>query len=73
VRHDTEAATHRRSDVRESNRALLGETGQRDKVASVVPLTGDASDRRYFRFCCAASAPGPRVHPGALEFDRCRS
>ena len=27
----------------------LGRNGQRDRGVRVVPLTGDASDRRYFR------------------------
>jgi len=59
------------SDVRDRIERFLGETGQRDKVASVVPLTGDASDRRYFRILLRGAPPQVlAVHPGALEFDR---
>jgi N-acetylmuramate 1-kinase len=39
--------------------------------AKVVPLTGDASDRRYFRILTRDDSPQVlAVHPGAIEFDR---
>jgi len=39
--------------------------------AKVVPLTGDASDRRYFRILTRDDSPQVlAVHPGAIDFDR---
>ena len=59
------------SDVRDRIDRFLEGTGQREQVASVVPLTGDASDRRYFRILLRGAATQVlAVHPGALEFDR---
>src|SRR5690349_12211030 len=38
--------------------------------AKVVPLTGDASDRRYFRILARDEAPQVlAVHPGAINFE----
>ena len=38
--------------------------------AKVVPLTGDASDRRYFRILIRDEAPQVlAVHPGPIDFD----
>jgi aminoglycoside/choline kinase family phosphotransferase len=38
--------------------------------AKVVPLTGDASDRRYFRILTRDGSPQVlAVHPGPIEFD----
>jgi N-acetylmuramate 1-kinase len=39
--------------------------------AKVVPLTGDASDRRYFRIMTHDGSPQVlAVHPGSIEFDK---
>src|ERR1041385_7207592 len=39
--------------------------------AKVVPLTGDASDRRYFRILTHDGSPQVlAVHPGAIAFDK---
>jgi aminoglycoside/choline kinase family phosphotransferase len=58
-------------DARERIASFLGETGQTADVASVVPLTGDASDRRYFRILLRRSSPQVLcVHAGAIEFER---
>ena len=77
-----ERRTH--DDVRERIDAFLRETGLADRGAKVVPLTGDASDRRYFRVLIPDSRSGDRehrrgvqhepsqviaVHPGSIEFD----
>jgi aminoglycoside/choline kinase family phosphotransferase len=56
------------TDVRARIDQFLAETGH--EGARVVPLTGDASDRRYFRILLR---DGPTqvlaVHPGAIAFD----
>jgi aminoglycoside/choline kinase family phosphotransferase len=58
------------SDVRERIDRFLGETGMSAGSPTVVPLTGDASDRRYFR---VLGRNGSRqvlaVHPGPIDFD----
>jgi len=50
---------------------FLAETGLASRNPRVVPLTGDASDRRYFRVLLR---DGPSqvlaVHPQAIEFER---
>ncbi len=47
---------------------FLSDTGLRD--AKVVPLTGDASDRRYFRILVPNDASQVlAVHPGPVDFD----
>jgi aminoglycoside/choline kinase family phosphotransferase len=57
------------SDLRERIDQYLGESGLAGRGARVVPLTGDASDRRYFRIL---AADGPSVvlalHAGPIEF-----
>jgi aminoglycoside/choline kinase family phosphotransferase len=46
----------------------LRETGLADRQARVVPLTGDASDRRYFRVITADGDPFVlAVHAGPIE------
>ena len=57
------------ADIRERIDAFLAGSGITG--ARVVPLTGDASDRRYFRVL-VRDAPSQvlAVHPGAIEFDR---
>ncbi len=65
-----ERRTHDGSDVRTRIDQFLGETGLSARGAKVVPLTGDASDRRYFRVLLR-NEPSQvlAVHPGAIEFD----
>jgi aminoglycoside/choline kinase family phosphotransferase len=56
-------------DVRERIDAFLASTGLGERGARVVPLTGDASDRRYFRVL-VRDEPSQvlAVHPGAIDF-----
>jgi aminoglycoside/choline kinase family phosphotransferase len=66
-------------DVQTRISRFLEHTGLASTGAKVVPLTGDASDRRYFRvFTPASGEAGPErsrgtqvlaVHPGAVEFE----
>lgn len=57
-------------EARERIDRFLAETGLRPRDAKVVPLTGDASDRRYFRVLLR-DAPSQvlAVYPGPLAFD----
>src|ERR1044071_2056353 len=58
-------------DVRARIDTYLASTGLNARGAKVVPLTGDASDRRYFRVLLRDDAPQVlAVHPGAIEFDK---
>ena len=59
------------SDVRTRIDRFLAETGVAAQVATVVPLTGDASDRKYFRVLMR-NAPTQvlAVHPQAIDFER---
>jgi aminoglycoside/choline kinase family phosphotransferase len=64
------------SDTRARIDRFLAETGRAQRGAKVVPLTGDASDRRYFRILLPAdSRPGHEpsqvlaVHPGPVAFE----
>jgi aminoglycoside/choline kinase family phosphotransferase len=57
-------------DVRERIDAFLGETGLAGRGAKVVPLTGDASDRRYFRVLVPHEPSQVlAVQPGPIEFE----
>jgi aminoglycoside/choline kinase family phosphotransferase len=48
---------------------FLDEEGLSGRVVSVVPLTGDASDRRYFRVNVRGADPHVlAVHPGPIDF-----
>ena len=59
------------SDLRERIDTFLNDTGLTAQVASVVPLTGDASDRRYYRILLrGAPSQVLAVHPGPIEFAR---
>jgi aminoglycoside/choline kinase family phosphotransferase len=59
------------TDVRERIDRFLAESGLAGLGARVVPLTGDASDRRYFRVLIRDQPSQVlAVHPGAIEFDR---
>ena len=59
------------SDLKQRIDSFLTETGLTQKGASVVPLTGDASDRRYYRILLkGAPSQVLAVHPGPIEFAR---
>jgi aminoglycoside/choline kinase family phosphotransferase len=59
----------RTSDDRVRIDQYLSETGLNAQGAKVVPLTGDASDRRYFRVLLRDEASQVlAVHPGPIEF-----
>ena len=56
-------------DVRDRIDKYLASTGLNTRGAKVVPLTGDASDRRYFRVLLRDESPQVlAVHPGAIDF-----
>src|SRR5688572_22119142 len=57
-------------DVRGRIGQFLRETGLAARGARVVPLSGDASDRRYFRILLRQDPSQVlAVHPAAIEFD----
>jgi hypothetical protein len=57
------------TDVRDRIDRYLRESGLTDLRARVVPLTGDASDRKYFRIIPAEGAPLVlALHAGPIEF-----
>src|SRR5258705_3453473 len=56
-------------DVRDRIDRYLASTGLTTRVVKVVPLTGDASDRRYFRVLLRDEpAQVLAVHPGPIDF-----
>jgi aminoglycoside/choline kinase family phosphotransferase len=58
-------------DVETRIRAYLSGQGLAPRVLSVLPLTGDASDRRYFRVRLErAPSVVLAVHAGAIEFEQ---
>ena len=58
-----------RGDARERIDAYLTSAGLRGGVVTVVPLTGDASDRRYVRVLIRDQPSQVlAVHPGPIEF-----
>src|SRR5262245_25062997 len=58
-------------DLRDRINRFLEETGVAARGVTVVPLTGDASDRRYYRVLGRGDAPQVlAVHPGPIEFER---
>ena len=66
----TERRTSDAADARTRIHQFLDETGLLEKRATVVPLTGDASDRRYFRVLLpGAPSQVLAVHPGPIAFD----
>jgi hypothetical protein len=69
-RMTTERRTADGADARTRIDELLDQTGLRQQGAKVVPLSGDASDRRYFRVLLR-DAPSQvlAVHPGPVAFD----
>jgi N-acetylmuramate 1-kinase len=66
----TDRRTNDSTDVRTRIDQFLDETGLATRGAKVVPLTGDAGDRRYFRVLLR-NEPSQvlAVHPGAMAFD----
>lgn len=57
-------------DTRDRIRAFLTGSSPGGHEAKVVPLTGDASDRRYFRVLFRDEVPRVlAVHPGPIDFD----
>src|SRR5215212_10471380 len=66
--------TDRRSadgtDIRDRINRYLDDADLSDRTARVVPLTGDASDRRYFRVLLRDEPSQViAVQPGAIEFE----
>ena len=58
------------NDVRTRIDRFIAGSGLRDRGAKVVPLTGDASERRYFRLLLADGPPQVlAVHPGPIDFE----
>ncbi len=58
------------TDVRDRINRYLDDAGLSDQTARVVPLTGDASDRRYFRVLLRDEpSQVMAVQPGPIEFD----
>jgi hypothetical protein len=65
----TESRTAEGIRLRERIDAFLRESGLGDRTARVVPLTGDASDRKYFRIIPPKSAPIVlALHAGPIDF-----
>jgi len=57
------------TQLRDRIEQYLRESGLADRDARVVPLTGDASDRRYFRVIPTAARPIVlALHAGRIEF-----
>jgi N-acetylmuramate 1-kinase len=66
----TDQRTAEGTDVRERIAHYLDDAGLADRTARVVPLTGDASDRRYFRVLLRDEPSQViAVQPGAIEFE----
>jgi len=58
------------ADARTRIDQFLTDTGHRQNGVTVVPLTGDASDRQYFRVLLRdAASQVLAVHPGPIAFD----
>jgi aminoglycoside/choline kinase family phosphotransferase len=66
----TDQRTAEGTDVRDRIAHYLDDAGLADRTARVVPLTGDASDRRYFRVLLRDEPSQViAVQPGAIEFE----
>jgi aminoglycoside/choline kinase family phosphotransferase len=66
----TDRRTADGTDVRDRIARYLDDTGLSDRTARVVPLTGDASDRRYFRVLLRDEPSQViAVQPGPIEFE----
>jgi aminoglycoside/choline kinase family phosphotransferase len=66
----TDRRTTDGADARTRIDQFIDETGLRHRGAKVVPLSGDASDRRYFRVLLRdAPSQVVAVHPGPVAFD----
>src|SRR5690348_7878080 len=58
------------ADARARIDIFIAEKGLREREAKVIPLTGDASDRKYFRLLLRDEPTQVlAVHPGAIDFD----
>src|SRR5215212_10018744 len=58
------------TDVRTRIDLFLSQTGLAQRGASLVALSGDASDRRYFRVLVPQDASQVlAVHPGPIDFE----
>jgi N-acetylmuramate 1-kinase len=67
----TERRTSDGTDVRERLDRFMVESGLASPDARIVPLTGDASDRRYFRLLLRDEPSQVlAVHPGPIAFDQ---
>src|SRR5206468_9737752 len=67
----SEQQTAESLDIRDRVDRYLGHSGLVTGSARVVPLTGDASDRKYFRIIPAdGAAIVLAVHAGPIEFSR---
>jgi aminoglycoside/choline kinase family phosphotransferase len=67
----TEQPTAETLEVLDRVDHFLSDSGLATGTPRVVPLTGDASDRKYFRVISTAGAPIVlAVHAGAFEFSR---
>src|SRR5919198_3832743 len=67
----TERRTSDGADVRTRIDAFFAESGLEAYSPRVVPLSGDASDRRYFRVLFRDEPSQVlAVHPGPIEFDK---
>src|SRR5215212_8391228 len=65
----TDQRTIEGADLRERIDRYLRESGCSDGHVRVVPLTGDASDRRYFRIIAAdGSSFVLALHTGPIDF-----
>ncbi|MBF8299955.1 MAG: putative phosphotransferase related to Ser/Thr protein kinase [Acidobacteria bacterium] len=65
-----ERGTADEGDARARIDRFLADTGVHRHGATIVPLTGDASDRRYFRVLLRhAASQVLAVHPGPLAFE----
>jgi aminoglycoside/choline kinase family phosphotransferase len=66
----SERRTNDSSEVRTRLDRFLADSGLAGRGARVVPLTGDASDRRYFRVHLPAEPSQVlAVHPGPIAFE----
>jgi N-acetylmuramate 1-kinase len=66
----TEQRTAETLEIEERVDQYLGDSGLATGTTRVVPLTGDASDRKYFRVISDGAPIVLAVHAGAIEFAR---
>ena len=66
----TERRTAGENDARTRIDQFLADAGLHQRRGTIVPLTGDASDRQYFRVLLPdAASQVLAVHPGSITFD----